>query len=209
MIPMGVVLEIEELLFDTRPLRSAALHTALRDEGMICLLADVDAAHAGATAVMALDRLPGTAALDVVAHDLVLRRAGDTVRASIARELPTFNPAAREVVERIAAEFPVAVVTRAERADAEHMLEQVGLLASVRLIRSLGDVPQSAQHAVWRAAVARLHVRRGVAIAPVALLEAARAAGLRTIAVGPDTTAHGSALLSLSQLDSSFLSSFF
>jgi beta-phosphoglucomutase-like phosphatase (HAD superfamily) len=203
----GVVLEIEELLFDTRALRSAALHRALGDEGVPLPVADVEAAHAGVTAAMALAQLPDAQMLDVVARDLVLRRTTDNMRVSFSRELPSFSSAARNAVEQLAAEFPIAVVTRAERVDAEQMLEQAGLTAAVRVIRSLGDIPYASQHAVWHEAATRLHVSRAAAVAPDALLAAAHDAGLLTIAVGTSGGASRPTVVSLSQLTASFLSS--
>jgi phosphoglycolate phosphatase-like HAD superfamily hydrolase len=202
----GVVLEIEETLFDTGALRAGALHRALADEGVTVPLALVIEAHAGATAAMALAQLTYAQLSDVVVRDLVLQRAADTMRANLSQELPSFHSASRDALEQLATEVPLAVVTRAERGDTDRMLEAAGLTASVRVVRSLGDLPLSEHHTIWRDVAARLHVTRAVAAAPSPLLPAAHQAGLVTIAIGTGGGANVKTLVSVSQLNTSFLS---
>lgn len=207
-MPPALILEIEECLFDTRVLRAQALHAALAHEGIECSLPQVLAAHAGAPASVAMQQLDEAHALDAVGADLVLRRAADAARDAIARAAPVFDAAVRDAIERLAGDFPLAVVTRAERSDAQHLLELAGLDASVRTIRSLADVDRIDHHRVWEEARRRTHAARGVALAPGALLGAARQAGLATVQVGdgPDAAACPR-LVSLATVDASFIAS--
>ena len=207
MTSTGLMLEIEELVFDTLDLRSDALHAALAIEGLTLPLLAVREAHTGATAAMALDRLPQTTALDAVARDLVLKRTADHASARFEHHPPSFDAGARNSLERLSAECSLALVTRATRAEAQRMLEQAGIEACVRTIRSLGDLPLAEQHDVWRDAASRLHTGRCIAIAPAPLLSAARRAGLTTIAIGDRASDADATLVSLSQLDALFLSS--
>ncbi len=177
----AIVLELDGLLFDTDALRARALHASLQAEGVHLAEDAVARAHRGVTAVMALDMLHRAAALDDTGRELVLRRTTDAVRAALERALPRFDPPVARALESLAALYPLAVVTRATRADAEHMLQQAQLATLVRTVRSLDGCATDVQPAAWAAAVAGCAADRGVAVAPARLLAGARAATLATI----------------------------
>ncbi|MBC7843304.1 MAG: hypothetical protein H7099_13370 [Gemmatimonadaceae bacterium] len=201
---VGLVVEIEELVFDTLTMRTDALQLALTLEGVRVTHADVRRAHSGATAAMALDALGASAPMDMVARDLVLTRTATAMRAILDRGTPSFDAIARDRVVELSAEFPIAVVTRAGTVDAQRMLEESGLEACIRTIRSLGDLPEPAQHDVWAEARAALFTDRWIAVARRPLLSAARRAGFSTIAIDEAPAANDAALVSLAQLDASF-----
>lgn len=207
---IALIFEIEELLFDTRSLRAHAMHQALAREGVIAAYDDVERAHAGWPAALALGRVAAADTLDDVGRDLVLRRVADSVAESISRDPPSFSPAARDVLETLAADFPLAVVTRAERGDAQRLLELAGLDACVTTIRSVADIAPGAQHTVWSDAQRRLHAERGVAFAPGPLLAGASRAGLSTVQVGDGPeVACNARLASLAPVNASFIASLF
>lgn len=210
MIRTALLVEIEELLFDTGRLRADALHDALASEGVAASLDVVRHAHAGVTARMALGHIAAAASLDDVGTDLVLRRAADAVTDRLTRDAPPFDPAIRDHLDALASEFPIGVVTRATRETAQWLLERAGLDAAVSVVRSLSDL-QAAEHAaVWRDAVKRLHAERGVAFARAALLQGARDSGVVAVPVGnapePGTSTQ---LVSLVEVNTSFVASLF
>ena len=201
----ALLIEIEEVVFDTLAMRAHALYSALQREGVTLTLDEVRSTHAGVTAAMALDAMPAAAELDDVGRDLVLLRAADDFRAVLRTGLPSFDRAARDTVERLAAEFRIGVVSRASCEDAQRMLEQAGLDMCVGTVRSLGDLPQAAQRDVWSAAATRLHGDPAIAIGPRGILAGARRCGFLTVAIGPPTVHDGAKLVSLAHLDASFL----
>jgi glycolate oxidase iron-sulfur subunit len=207
--PIVLLLEVEELVFDTLALRSEALRDAMAVEGVTLRLADVRAAHTGATAAMTLDALCATGALDATGRELVLRRTTDGVRARLDQQPPSFDAEARDTLAQLCVEFSLAVVTRATREEAQRMLEQAGLEECVRTIRSLGTLPASEQHTVWSEVARAMRPARVVAVAPAPLLAAARQAGLTTIAIGASNADTRVTLVSLSQLDASFIATIF
>lgn len=184
----AVIVEVEELLFDTLDLRVRALCDALSHEGVTVTHAELLVVHGGVPANMALAMLPAARGLDAVGRSLVLRRTGDAMTDTIARGAVVFDPSVRDTIERLAVEHPMGVVTRAERGDAQRLLEQVGLDACVSVIRSLAELDESAQHSVWSDAFLRLHADRGVALAPDPLLQGAARAGLRVVPIGAGAT---------------------
>ena len=202
---IALVLEIEELVFDTVTMRTDALQLALTLEGYPLPHDVVRRAHAGATAVMALDALAVSASMDVVARDLVLARTAAAMRAILERGTPCFSTVARDRVAHLSSEYPLAVVTRADRHDAQRMLEQADLDVCIRTIRSLGDLPESAQHDVWAETRSRLFADRCIAIARRPLLAAARRAGYATVAIDETSAETDATLVSLAELDASFL----
>lgn len=207
---IALAIEIEELLFDTLAMRAQALYSALAAEGIGASLDEVQQAHTGVTARMALARIPAAAALDAVGESLTLRRAADTMQAALHRAQPTFVPAVRDALDAVSSEFPVAVVTRATRDVALHMLECAGLDRCMNAVRSLGDMHLDEQPTVWSDALIRLRADCGVAIAAGAMLSAARSAGLRTVQLGNQPVAGVDAtLISFDALDASFIASLF
>ena len=171
--------------FDTLELRSRILNEALVREGVTVPLDDVRRAHAGVPALTALADIEAYGTLDDVGQALVLRRYADAVTESFTRAIPSFDPSVHQTIGLLAAEFPLGVVTRAERGDAQWLLEQAGLDACFTTIRSLADVHASSQQLAWSEVFSRLHADRGVALAPAYLLLGAAEAGLQTVAVGP------------------------
>lgn len=210
----GIIVEIEELVFDTRDLRADALHAALLIEAVVIDRDTVLRAHAGVPAAIALTRLDAAAAaLDDTARELVLHRVADDVRHRVELQAPSFDTGARDALQQLAAEFALGVVTRASHADAMRLLELAELDAFVAVVRSLDGLEADRHHDAWSAVLTRLHADQGVAIAPSALLPAARLAGLRTVAIDvaprPDagTPPWDAALDSLARVNSSFIAS--
>jgi hypothetical protein len=90
------------------------------------------------------------------------------------------------------------------------MLDAAGLHDCMNAVRSLAGVPEAGQHDVWADAVARLGAEGGVAIASPRMLAAAARAGLRTVQIGtPTADGTDGALVSLAQLDASYIVSLF
>ena len=208
MTRVALLLEIEEVVFDTLAMRASALHDALGHEGVMVSRDDVMRVHAGATARMALDALPPALSLDAVSRDLVLRRALDAMRVAMENGLPSFDRVAADAVRRLAIDWPTAVVTRGTREEAQRLLEQAGLDACIRSVHSLDDRAEAEQADVWTRAVARMHGSPALAIGPRPILAGAQLAGLRTIAIRTTGIDSDTALVSLAQLDASFFKSF-
>jgi beta-phosphoglucomutase-like phosphatase (HAD superfamily) len=206
----GLIIEVEALLFDTDMLRAAALHTALRQEGVETSHDDVLQAHAGRPACMALNGIPAAGNLDAVGRDLVLRRAADAVTQSLASGAPSFDARVRDALISLAGEFPLAAVTRSDALEARWLLELAGLESAFLTIRSIADLESADYHTSWSEASARLRADRSVAFGPAPLMPAAQQAGLTTVQVGGGADAGADAQLdSLTQLDASFVSSLF
>lgn len=190
MTRLGIVFEIEGTLFDVHALRVATLREAMAAEGVRIELETVSRAHRGVSASQALDRLAQHTDFDHTARELILLRSDDALRASLDVTLPSFDVAVRDTIVALAAESPMAVVTRATRALAQQLLAACELDALVNAIRSLADVPAGAsvEQAMerWAGAAAALHADRCVAIAPLPMLEPARRAGLRTVGMVSD-----------------------
>ena len=180
----AVLLEIEELLFDTLALRASALQQALEAEGVSVDLRSVTLAHSGRPVGATLAHLGEAKALDATGRYLVLRRASDLAAEAIAQGAATLRTDVAAAIEALAAEFPIAVVSRASRIDAQKLLELAGLDVYIATVRSLGDLRERDQHEAWQAAYDRLHADRGVAFAPEPLLPGARRAGLLVVRAG-------------------------
>ena len=208
MTRVALLLEIEEVVFDTLAMRARALHEAIRNDGVVVSRDEVRRIHAGATARMALDTLPEALSLDAVSRDLVLRRALDAMRVAMDEGLPSFDCVAADAVRRLAIDWPLAVVTRGTREDAQRLLEHAGLDAFVRSVHSLDDLTAAEQPEVWTRATARMHGLPTIAVGPRPILAGAQLAGLHTIAIATTGFDSGTALVSLAQLDASFFESF-
>jgi hypothetical protein len=174
----AVVLEIEELLFDTLGMRAEALQSALAAEGVPVPLDELLAAHAGVPAVMALEQLRRAHPLDDVGAALVLRRAADVMSAFLARHSPAFDRSACVTIEVLATEHRIGVVTRATREDAQRLLAQVGLEAVCSVVRSLADLDAHARATVWHDMPRLLRTDHVVAVVPHGLVASASAAAL-------------------------------
>jgi len=209
----ALVVEIEGLLFDTRTVRTVALREALAQEGVTIDADTVASAHVGVPVAIALERLGQLLTLDATGRELVVHRAAEHAARIFSMYPPSFDATVLDVLEMLAAEFPLAVVTRASADQAQSWLEGVGLEASVLTVRSLAALDPTEYVASWADALRRTHASRGVAIASPALLRAAQRAGFRTVQVGPDPDLtesgyHPDARLeSLSQVDAELLAS--
>lgn len=207
----ALVLEIEELLFDTSAVRSEALCEALKQEGATIETDTVSVAHSGVPVAIALDRLAPVLTLDATGRDLVMHRAAEQASRIFLLQAPSFYTAVRDGLMMLAADFPLAVVTRASAEEAQRWLEGAGLEASVLTVRSLAGLDPADYAALWSDALRRTHATRGVAIAAPALLRTAQRAGLRTIQLGdaPDPDPAGYhpdvRVKSLSQVDRALL----
>ena len=207
MTPVALLLEIEEIVFDTRLIRATSLATALRDEGVIVALDAVLEAHAGCTAVMALDALQ-TPSLDPLGRELVLRRASDAVRRAFDEGLPSFDTPARDTIERLSTELLIGVVSRAGSDDAARMLQHAALDMCVRTVQSLGNLAPADHHSVWSRAASKLLGAQAFAVVPAQLAAGPRAAGIRTITVGtPNGGDSGATLVSMARPEASFVAS--
>ena len=187
----AVLLEWEGVLADTAVARHDAMLRALADEGLAadapavtaqCELATVYAAAAASVA--------GLGRHDPTLVDLLTLRA---TRAFSARLETGFVllPGAREFVERAQLAAPIAIVTRATRADTEYMLRLSGLECAITTLVSADDSfdpppsPAMINRALENLGRTRpLQRGRVVALASTAgPLDAARAAGIRSVAV--------------------------
>ena len=209
----AVLIEIEELLFDTGAIRAAALLDAFHHEGASIDTDQLSKAHAGVPAALALLRLAPVLTLDAIGVELALHRANDTASRAFALHTPLFDAEARDALERLSSECPVAVVTRATAAEAHQWLEGAGLEACVATVRSLSTLDPADYVTGWADALRRTHATCGVAIAAPAMLRVAQRAGLRTLQIGPDPDPDSSTdgyqpdaqTESLSQVDAAFL----
>jgi hypothetical protein len=183
---MALILEIEELLFDTRSVRAMALCDALRQEGVSIDAVQVAMAHAGVPAAVAMQRLAPLLDLDATGRELVLLRAMEGASRSFSAQAPSFNAELRDVLVMLRGEFALGVVTRATGAEALQWLEAAGLEASIATVRSLAALDPSEYVASWADALRRTLSTRGAAIAAPAMLRVARQAGLWSIQLGPD-----------------------
>jgi beta-phosphoglucomutase-like phosphatase (HAD superfamily) len=189
----AVLLDWEGLLTDTSESRRAALALALAAEGVTL---DEDAYD---------DRFAGRSLRSIVASALEWRAGDDTLvelvtlraqRAFAARLAQGFIVAAdvTRFVEHAQLRAPVAIVTAAGRDESDAALRLAGLRDSFSAIVSADDVPDDApSRAHFDAALAHLERRRAspltrervVALATTRPgILAARAAGVRTIAIG-------------------------
>jgi len=209
----ALVVEIEGLLFDTRTVRTDALQEALAQEGATIGADAVASAHDAVPVAIALERLAPLLTLDATGRELVVHRAAEHAGRIFSIHAPSFDATVRDALEVLAAEFPLAVVTRASAEQAQTWLERIGLDASVLTIRSLAALDPVEYVASWADTLRRTHASRGVAIAPPALLRSAQRAGFRTVQLGPDPDLtesgyHPDARLeSLSQVHADFLAS--
>lgn len=188
----AVLLEWEGVLADTGSARRDALLRALDDEGVPWTAAAYDACCGGlgvrAAAAAALER---SGRDDVTLVDLVALRASRAFMDGLAHGF-TLAPGAARFVAAAESGSRVAIVTRSSRAEAELALRLAGLGDSAAAVVTVDDVldPPPAP-ALYERALAQLARRRAVRAAhAVAIVDtsyavrAARAAGVRTIAVG-------------------------
>ncbi len=191
-MPDAVLIEWENVLADTVSARREALVGALAAEGVT--LGDRDWADrcadlAPADAVRAA--LAGAGVVDDALADLVALRASRAFSERMAHGF-VLRRGAREFMERLQLAARVAIVTSASRSETEFMLRLAGLDDAVAIVVTADDVGTAPPHPdAYLRAVAQLGRRRPVRreqvvaiAATAAALHAARAAGLRTLALG-------------------------
>lgn len=188
----AVLLDWEGVLADTASARRHALVRALSEEG-ICLDADAYALHCdGHPLPVAIARALAHLGLhDATLAELVALRA---TRAFAERFGQGFVliPGAREFIEQVQLASRVAIVTSASRSETEFMLRLAGLDGAISTIVSADDgleappalatYERALEHLARRRPLRREYVV-AIATTPPAL-RAARAAGLRTVALG-------------------------
>ena len=200
-MPPVLLLEFEGVLVDTRAIRRAALARALTDEGAALDDAELDALDERCTALPTRDAVrcgaatagAGGRALDETALELATLRA-ERYFAELLGKGVSLAPGARELVEDAAGGARLALVTRASRREVEFVLGLAGLDAAFEVVVAAEDVaaPKPSPEG-YRRALERLARRRPLSPADALALEdsargvrAARAAGVRVIAVGAD-----------------------
>jgi beta-phosphoglucomutase-like phosphatase (HAD superfamily) len=188
----AVLLDWEGVLALTGGARREAMLRALADEGMPWTSAAYDARCAGLDVrAAAAAALGGMGRDDPALIDLVALRAGRDFAAALAHGF-SLVPGATEFIAAVEHRCRVAIVTRAARAETEVALRLSGLDSSVAAVVTADDVlepppaPESFARALAQLSRRRaVHASRVVAIVDSSVaLRAARAAGLRTLAVG-------------------------
>jgi len=188
----AVLLEWEGVLADTRLARRDALRAALAAEGIAHTLSDDDeqirglGVHAAACTI-----LRHIGSIDATLGDLLAARAARSFAEGLGGGL-VLMPGAVAFMQGLQSRTRVAIVTRASRAETELVLRMAGLDDAVTTIVSADDIREEAPAAAaYRAAVAHLSRTRPVqddrAVAVVdsaPSIRAARAAGVRVLAVG-------------------------
>ncbi|MEP6990926.1 MAG: HAD family phosphatase [bacterium] len=191
-MPDAVLIEWENVLAETASARRDALVGALAAEGVT--LGDRDwterCAHlAPGDAVRAA--LAGAGVVDAALADLVALRASRAFSERMAHGF-VLRRGAREFMERLQLDSRVAIVTSASRSETDFVLRLAGLDDAVSVVVTADDVATPPPHPdAYLRALSQLGRRRlvqreqGIALAATAAaLRAARAAGVRTLAVG-------------------------
>jgi beta-phosphoglucomutase-like phosphatase (HAD superfamily) len=188
----AVLLEWDGVLADTGAARRDALLRALADEGVAWSEAAYDAHCAGlavhAAAGVAVERTRGD---DPVLVDLVVLRATRTFTERLASGV-VLQPGAVEFLRAAESRARLAIVSRATRAETDLFLRLASLDGMMACVFTADDVlqpPPSAelyeQAAAHLARTRRVRREHAVALAGATpAIRAARAAGVRVLAVG-------------------------
>ena len=192
--PRAILLELEGVLVETHDARRSALVRSLAEEGItVDPVAYDDVAHGLPVrgAARALVAAAGEE-VDEVAIELVALRAERHFAESIGTGI-VLTEGARDALGALHGLTRLALVTRASRRDAEPILDAADasfLFESIVTADDVGDTPKP-DPAAYNLAMRRLSRRRAVPAADAIALEdgragirAARAAGLRCLAVG-------------------------
>lgn len=189
----AALLELEGVVFDTRELRRNSLHDALLEHGVASTL-DSDAVDGCPPRLAAAAALTAQGvAHDDVLLDLIALSAERAFTSRLALRGAALREGARDFVREASATARLAIVTRAQRTDVDTMLRLAGLAEFFTITISADDVldgkPAAEGH---RLALERLNRQRPLAPRAAIALEdggtgirAARAAGIRCVAVGP------------------------
>ncbi len=187
----AVLLDWEGVLADTGPARRVAMLRALADEGVPWTAAAYDACCGGRDVrAAAAAALASVGRIDATLADLVAMRASRAFAEGLSHGF-TLKPGAAPFVEAAEPRAPVAVVTRAGRAETEVALRLSGLAGSISVVVTADDALElPPAPALYARALRQLARRRSVRAAHAAVLldaaaplRAARDAGLRTVAV--------------------------
>ena len=193
-VPHAVLLELEGVVVRTHALRREALRSALAEDGLALSSATFDdvchgmPVRAAVRACYAAEEL----ATDETAVDLAVLRAEKAFAASLGAGA-TLVDGAMDGLASLHARARLGVVTRATRREAELMLSLAELAWLFELVITADDVPLAPKPSAdpYARAMARLARRRPIDPRRVMALEdgrggirAARAAGLRCLAVG-------------------------
>jgi len=188
----AVLLEWDGVLADTGAARRDALLRALADEG-VAWSEDAYAAHCAGldphrAASMAVERTRGD---DPALVDLVVLRAARTFTERLARGV-TLQPGAGEFLRAAEPRVRLAIVSRASRAETDLFLRLSALDGMMACVFTADDVlqpppspelyDQAAAHLVRTRRARREHCVALVQATPA--IRAARAAGVRALAVG-------------------------
>ena len=192
--PRAVLLELEGVLVETHEVRRGALLRALAEEGITSdLVAYDDLAH-GLPVRGAARALAAAAGEDVdeVAIELVALRAERHFAESLGSGI-MLTEGARDALGALHGVTRLGLVTRANRREVEPILDAADasfLFECIVTADDVGDTPKP-DPAASHSAVRRLARRRAITAADAIALEdgragirAARAAGLRCLAVG-------------------------
>lgn len=192
--PRAVLLELEGVLVETHEVRRGALLRALAEEGITSdLVAYDDLAH-GLPVRGAARALAAAAGEDVdeVAIELVALRAERHFAESLGSGI-MLTEGARDALGALHGVTRLGLVTRANRREVEPILDAADasfLFECIVTADDVGDTPKP-DPAAYHSAVRRLARRRAITAADAIALEdgragirAARAAGLRCLAVG-------------------------
>ena len=189
----AALLELEGVVFDTRELRRVSLQDALLDHGLASTIdrdrLDGLAPRAAAQAALACQGV----ARDDVLLDLVAVTAERAFSSRLSLVGAALREGALDFVREASAVARLAAVTRARRADADTMLRLASLTEFFTLVVAAEDVLDAKPAPEgYRVALDRLQRQRTLAPGAVLAIEdgepgirAARAAGLRCVAVGP------------------------
>ena len=185
----GVLLDWEGVLADTGQARRDSMLAALADEGVHFDAAAYDECCLGLSVQEAASVAVGAA--DPTLLELVTLRARRAFGARMSQGV-SLQPGATHFLQLVQLRAATAIVSEARRSETEFALRLAGLLdacaAVVTADEVRGEVPSAAQLELALAQLARRRpTRRDRVVALVstrAAIRAARAAGIRSIAVG-------------------------
>jgi beta-phosphoglucomutase-like phosphatase (HAD superfamily) len=188
----AVLLEWDGVLADTGAARRDALLRALADEGVPSTAAAYDACGAGLDAQSAAAAMLRSAGRDdATLAQIVALRAGRAFAERLAEGF-LLAPGAAELVAGAAHRTRLAIVTQAGRVETELALRLSGLEGAVGAVVTVDDVtdppPSPALFGRALGSLARLRPARAdrvvAMVQTLPAVRAARAAGVRTLAVG-------------------------
>lgn len=185
----AVIFDFDGVLADTERLHLLAYQTVFADLGRTLDAADYSARYMGfGTDREAVERFLEEQRLTVAPADVegLVARKVDAYRALFSRGDALF-PWTRGCIERLEAHFPLAIASGSLHAEVESIIRAGGLVESFSAIVGADDVARAKPAPdLYLEAARRLGVDPATAVAIEDSfwgLEAARAAGLRTIAV--------------------------